>query len=96
MDSKFEVSKKMNQHSPAGLHSLSGKSGMSSLCSMNAYEDARVRLWKFMSEDSELTWLKDARTSAVSRIVEMTLQRMRENRAREEAWRWFFSERLGV
>jgi hypothetical protein len=53
-----------------------------------------MRLWKSMIEDFELTWLKDVPASAASKIIEMTLQKMRESRAREDAWRMFFSERL--
>ncbi len=49
-----------------------------------------------MIEDFELTWLKDVQPSVASRIVEMTLLKMRENRAREDAWRLFFSERVGA
>jgi len=62
----------------------------------DAHDHFRVKLWKSMIEDFELTWLKDAPSSAASRIIEMTLRKMRENRAREDAWRMFFSERPGV
>ena len=56
--------------------------------------ETKMRLWKSMIEDFELTWLKDVPSSAASKIVEMTLQKMRETRAREDAWRIFFSDRL--
>lgn len=45
-----------------------------------------------MIEDFELTWLKDVPSSAASRIVNLTLHKMRDNRAKEEAWRIFFAE----
>lgn len=58
--------------------------------------DARMRLWKSMIEDFELTWLKDVPATAAGRIVEMTLRRLRENRAREDGWRVLFGEKLGA
>jgi hypothetical protein len=59
-------------------------------------QSARLRLWKAMVEDFELTWLKDAPSSTATRVIEMTLHKMRENRAREDGWRLFFSERVAA
>lgn len=66
------------------------------LSNLQGLQEAKLRLWKSMIEDFELTWLKDVPSSAASRIVDLTLHKMRENRAREDGWRWFFSERVGA
>jgi hypothetical protein len=66
------------------------------LTSSQSLQEAKLRLWKSMIEDFELTWLKDVPSSAASRIVDLTLHKMRDNRAREEAWRLFFNECVGA
>jgi hypothetical protein len=80
MDSRFEVSKR---------EKISEKLP-------EKIQDVRQRLWKAMMEDVELTWLKDAPSATASRIIEMTLQKMRENRAREESWRMAFTDWVGT
>jgi hypothetical protein len=41
----------------------------------SATQAARVRLWKSMLEDFELSWLKDVSGGTAHRIIEMTLKR---------------------
>lgn len=50
-------------------------------------------MWRSMLKERKLSWFDDTSRGTALKVLNLTVQRLRERRTREEDWRMFLSPR---